>query len=390
MTLDNSKWPNGIKEDAEGSAIFYPLGTNKTNITDVNWPEGHKLISPFVYDENDKLIDFIDTKAIVVTGNDTTTTIPYNHIEADFSSILEGALNIDAPNASTKVVKWNRYPADLLPGDYTHVGYLESTGTQTIKMNGLYDKRTGLRLEAETFEGTGNVSCVYFLTQNPSAEKYWWVFPPRANRDNHSLWEWYWFKTFGSFKGLQLATRYVATINYRSEKKVTIEQNGTIAAKELPEPLDYSSTELNVISSGWKGRCYSVYVSRNTELENIFIPALDPTGAPCLFDAVSRETFYNAGTGDFMTSLTNDATTYGMRRVLPDWGKLTPNGLRRLYHAPAGYKGDTYDYAIENGYKQIVEPEMPEEGYWRPEWTETDTQIICNWIETEAPAEENT
>lgn len=23
-----------------------------------------------------------------------------------------------------------------------------------------------------------------------------------------------------------------------------------------------------------------------------------------------------------------------------------------------------------------------EEGYWIPVWTETDTQLICNWVET--------
>lgn len=189
---------------------------------------------------------------------------------------------------------------NTLPAGYTRLEYLEATGSQTIKMNGLFDKHIGLRLEAETFEGSGNTSCVSFMTQNPSAETYWWVFPPRANRENTSLWEWYWFKTFGSFKGLQLATRYVATINYRSEKTVSIEQNGTVAAKELPEPIEYASSVLNVIGSGWRGRCYSVHVSRNTALENIFIPALDPAGRPCMFDLVTRTPFYNAGTGEFL------------------------------------------------------------------------------------------
>jgi hypothetical protein len=34
-----------------------------------------------------------------------------------------------------------------------------------------------------------------------------------------------------------------------------------------------------------------------------------------------------------------------------------------------------------------VEPPMPVEGYWAPEWTETDAQLICNWVEVDAPAE---
>ena len=31
----NSVWPNGLKEDAEGYAIYYPLGTNKIDISTV-------------------------------------------------------------------------------------------------------------------------------------------------------------------------------------------------------------------------------------------------------------------------------------------------------------------------------------------------------------------
>lgn len=30
--LANSIWPNGIKVDADGHAVFYPLGTNKIEV----------------------------------------------------------------------------------------------------------------------------------------------------------------------------------------------------------------------------------------------------------------------------------------------------------------------------------------------------------------------
>lgn len=118
-----------------------------------------------------------------------------------------------------------------------------------------------------------------------------------------------------------------------------------------------------------------------------FIPCLDPTGAPCMFDLVSSKPFHNKGTGDFLYP--TESSTYSLRRTFPDWGKLTENGLRRLYHAPAGYTGELYDYALENGYKPIVEPEKPEEGYWSPHWAETADEITLKWVETEAPEEFN-
>lgn len=100
----NSIWPNGLKKDDEGYVVFHPLGTNKVDISTVTWPEGDTLISPFVY-QNDKLVSFVDTKALTVSGN-TSITMNYSHIEADFSSIAEGTLTVDAPNAIVKEFKW--------------------------------------------------------------------------------------------------------------------------------------------------------------------------------------------------------------------------------------------------------------------------------------------
>ena len=58
----DSVWPNGLKKDDDGYAIFYPLGTNKVDIDTVVWPSGDKLISPFVY-QDDKIVAFCDTKS---------------------------------------------------------------------------------------------------------------------------------------------------------------------------------------------------------------------------------------------------------------------------------------------------------------------------------------
>lgn len=133
-------------------------------------------------------------------------------------------------------------------------------------------------------------------------------------------------------------------------------------------------------------RIYSFSESQDGKYVLNALPALDETGAPCMFDTVTRTPFYNANTGDFIYPTAS--TTYGLRRVLPDWGKLTEHGLRRLYHAPANYKGELIDYAIENGFKPIVEPERPEDGYWTPRWTETEDEIVLEWVETEPPTDE--
>ena len=104
---DNSiLWPNGIKVDSDGYAVFYQLGTNKVEVpSEDKWPEGVKLKSPFVYDENGELVGFVDTKAMIVNGT-TTITLPYKEIKAKFTSIVEGDLIVNAPNATVKEFTW--------------------------------------------------------------------------------------------------------------------------------------------------------------------------------------------------------------------------------------------------------------------------------------------
>ena len=156
---------------------------------------------------------------------------------------------------------------------------------------------------------------------------------------------------------------------------------------DVPLALFTEREESGAINEFFIGRIYECTImdENNSQAFN-GIPALSPTGAPCMFDMVSRQPFYNLGTGDFLYQ--TESTTYSLRRVLPDWGKLTEHGLSRLYHAPASYKGELYDYALENGYKPIIETEKPEEGYWTPRWTETEEEIILEWVETEPPMDE--
>lgn len=107
LNLANSIWPNGMKVDSDGHAVFYPLGTKKVEVptSSSEWPKGNKLVSPFVYDKDDKLVGFVDTKALTVSSN-TTIYLPYTHIEAEFSAIEKGQLQIHAPNATTKKASW--------------------------------------------------------------------------------------------------------------------------------------------------------------------------------------------------------------------------------------------------------------------------------------------
>lgn len=278
---------------------------------------------------------------------------------------------------------------DTLPAGYKRLEYLEGTGAQYIN--------TGLPSSNKT-----EVRAVAMVTPYAGATIYHRLFgsdteiDPRLTltltvRETGVTFGSRFGSTSRSFSsGITNADLVASAFEYF----VSAERAGAVGKKEQTNLLDAvwqceAQTQLFCWGSNMsaKGRVYSFTMKEAGVLKLNFVPALDPTGAPCMFDTVSRKPFYNSGSGDFVTPPIGVAT-YGLRRVLPDWGKLTSNGLRRLYHAPAGYKGDAYDYAVENGYKPIVESEQPEDGYWTPQWRETEASIELTWVATEPPADE--
>ena len=50
-------------------------------------------------------------------------------------------------------------------------------------------------------------------------------------------------------------------------------------------------------------RIYSFTISKDGNKIMNLIPAINPNGIPCMYDTVSKQTFYNAGTGNFLYEL---------------------------------------------------------------------------------------
>lgn len=135
LKLANSIWPNGMQV-VDGYAEFTPLGTNKTNVpsSSAQWPKGNKLISPFVY-QDDKLVGFCDTKAMEV-GNSTTIVMPYEHIEAEFSSIDKGTIQIATPKATFKKASWKNSGMEVIPeAQYKYKGCKTVNDVRAIDSN---------------------------------------------------------------------------------------------------------------------------------------------------------------------------------------------------------------------------------------------------------------
>ena len=72
------------------------------------------------------------------------------------------------------------------------------------------------------------------------------------------------------------------------------------------------------------------------------------------------------------------------------YGKLVDGELRGAPRPLKTEQGDVFtnDPAVylENGYKEIVTTQYPSDGkYYVSSWSETDTQIVQVWVETDPP-----
>lgn len=278
---------------------------------------------------------------------------------------------------------------NTLPAGYKRLEYLESTGTQYINTGASASNKTEIRCSHRT------------TVESDGATRYMRLFSSQADADPNIRLT---ITQSTQPSGKKVATwtaRFGTTSNLLNTDIPDFELHELFLSSQKLECVDAGASVSIVDSGEWTnpggllisrtfiGCIYSFALKEAGVLKLNLIPALDTTGAPCMYDTVSRTPFYNVGTDDFVTPQAA-ARTYSLRgrRVLPDWGKLTENGLRRLYHAPANYKGDAYDYAMEHGYKPIVEEPAPEEGYWVPVWHDREDCIELEWVETEPPADE--
>lgn len=281
---------------------------------------------------------------------------------------------------------------DTLPAGYTRLEYLESaTMKQWIDSNAVNNKYTRIKIKFSVISsklksdskiiGAGHVAlCIYggFWREGSLSSGVQIV---ADNIYDAELWtdgnNW---NEYNCGKIYNTATQdlYETSTLYNASPDSTV----------MPT-LIFSIYAWGGIEGSVGIRIYSVNI-KNDSVSRKFIPALDPTGAPCMYDLVSKTPYYNAGSGEFLYPAVG-ASTWGLRRPVAEWGKLTPHGVRRLYKLPDSYTGEPEQYIAENGFKRLVENDMPAEGYWEPEWRETDTELVLDWREVEPPSEsENT
>lgn len=271
-----------------------------------------------------------------------------------------------------------------LPSGYKTVEYLESTGTQWIDTGIKLTNESEVKCEYMAMESTPKDANIYGC-----ADTYG-KFYLNGRFSDYQIIFYCWGREKNRYKTWEFDTVIGKRFKVRQNYNET-EINGKIASMPEAETSGFESSQSARLFTGDSplsvARIYNFSISRAGALQLQFIPCIDNLGNPCMFDAVSKQTFRNQDNidpeSDFLYP-SSESSTYSLRREIPAYGRMTEHGIQKLYHLPEDYEGEAEDFIEENNFKELVYTEKPNDGKnYIFHWKETDTQLIVVWAEAE-------
>ena len=191
-------------------------------------------------------------------------------------------------------VNWELY--------YTPIEYLESTGTQWIDTGVYGNLETSYEIIAKSY--ATSESCVLFGSRESSTSKNIASLSGASSLED-----------FGDYQITRInfdhnntdKNRYYNSKNYRyiedlddgykieSSNHYNINFTTPITLKIAAPSNGFLEVHRN-----FQGKIYMCKIWDNNSLVRDFIPVLDSNNVPCMYDKVTRQFFYNQGTGQFI------------------------------------------------------------------------------------------
>ena len=192
----------------------------------------------------------------------------------------------------------------LLPSGYKRCEYLQSAdGRQWIDTN-VIATGSSVEFKASVFQpGYSNAPQCVFWTRLGGRSYISYGFIANSSTQVRAY-----MGTHGDANITKTVSSYSNPITVRMEKgrftlngkTYSIDKNQT--AVNYPISL-FHLFELGKPYNGYSGNKVKIYyfkIFKNNELVFDGIPALDENNKPCMYDTVSKQTFYNKGTGEFL------------------------------------------------------------------------------------------
>lgn len=206
---------------------------------------------------------------------------------------------------------------DGIPMDYIRIKFLESTGTQWMNTNYVPTTYTGVYIK---YQGTENSLAKSSAWPIMSYDDVNHAIAPLTNRYQTSG-SWYWQnKIDPGYWGKSPDYIWESTINFYDNGNTSMKviKNGDLDRTYVlensgnPRRFDYTPTDpFRICYVKWNnaGVCpwiiYNVKITEGLDLKRNYVPVIDPTGVPCMYDTVTGTPLYNSGSDNFVAGLKN-------------------------------------------------------------------------------------
>ncbi len=184
---------------------------------------------------------------------------------------------------------------DLNGKGYTQVEYLLSTGTQYIDTNYKPNQDTKIEIDGIIQGRVGNslfgVNTYFVLTNSGEDNGNYYRFKYNS-------------KVYDS--NVKINTRQKFTLDktgiYINDENVQTFSNNTFESPYNMLLFARNSSSGNAEDNA-EAKIYSSKIYNNNNIVRDYIPAIDVSNRPCLFDKVGKQCYYNQGTADFVINL---------------------------------------------------------------------------------------
>lgn len=247
---------------------------------------------------------------------------------------------------------------DVLPAGFTELEYLESSGSQYIETLLEVDATCGAKVDWEMTR-VSNYSNVLSVT-NSTVDGF------LINEGGFSVpyWNGVAAKFLGVFMSNGIASytldeeartgvRYTSELNYFNSRQVKLNTESlglipeTVQSFPCVNPVLFGSSRNGTPlgTARLTGKIFRVQISKGAALTMYLVPVLDENGTPCMFDKVSRQCFYNRGSGSFGYRIKGAPTTFALR----DPHRVAPSGVyaRRIAENELEIVADTEEVTGE-------------------------------------------
>ena len=191
------------------------------------------------------------------------------------------------------------------------VAYLESNGNCYIDTGFKCDDTAGFKVDVMPYIGSNNSRVI----GSYSGSNGRWTFVFRAAGDNKFYFGWNNAIVDLADSSIVIGNRFTAELNFKNSRKFIVGQTNVPLTETLYSNQPYSAylfgNNMNgsvMLSNCFRGRMYFAIMTRGQTIERDFVPVLDLSGVPCMYnqaplvgipeDDPSRF-FYNQGTGEF-------------------------------------------------------------------------------------------